>query len=78
MNPLVSKTLLSAITWCERHHTATIDFEVIGEYSESQVALEEARSAAKASERQERVRWIKNAIVISFDDAEGSADRKAP
>ncbi len=74
MNPLVSqKTLLSAITWCERHHTATIDFEVLlASIPSLRLRWKEARSALrKHLSGQERVRWIKNAIVISFDNAEG-------
>ncbi|MEP3145450.1 hypothetical protein [Qipengyuania citrea] len=74
MNHLVSKeTLLSAVTWCERHHTATVDLEaLLARIPSLRLRPKEARSALrKHLSGQERVRWIENAIVLSSNNAEG-------
>ena len=74
MNHFVSQeTLLSAVAWCERHHTATVDLEaLLARIPSLRLRPKEARSALrKHLSGQERVRWIENAIVISFVNAEG-------
>ncbi len=74
MNHFVSQeTLLSATTWCERNHTATLDLEaLLARIPSLRLRRKQARLALrKHLSGQERVRWIKNAIVISFDNAEG-------
>jgi hypothetical protein len=74
MNHLVRReTLLSAIVWCEHNHTAKLE---LGALLVPIPSLRLRRNQARLALRkhlsgQERVRWIKNAIVFSFDNAEG-------
>ena len=74
MKHLMSRErLLSAIVWCERNHTATLDLEaLLARIPSLRLRRKEARSALrKHLSRQERVRWGENTIMISSDNAEG-------